>query len=557
MRASGKEFVAWLQNPPLMAVALVAGLGLGSPVGAQDEPAAPPETAADAASSAAAAGIEAAEPDTGAAATEPGPGEATAALEPPAGDEPAAAENPASLPAEAPQATTQDAANAPAADLDLTPSKDGADPPAAVAGITGGDAGVAATGTATGDEPADAESGESAPAEADQASAEGAAPAASASDPIREYLDAIERTEALNSAYSSELADLYLGLGQHHLERQEYDEARKAFMRGQQIVRVNNGLYAPEQTYYMFSLADIESRMGESDIAEEILRNIYTINARAFGHASADMLPVLSQMLNWYTARNQLYGSGSRYGNMVKAERITSEMAHIIENINGLAHPDTARIYRRLGQLNFHLADELTRYGYEDAPTVSFSSSLSSRSSGATPSVKTHFTQGRDAFTKFAESVNQDASRTPLERADAYAQLGDWYLVFDKPRTAGETYARAFDILQEVDRSRKLVDDYFGAPKPLDFMDIPQYNPEVQQELAGELLEVSMTITRNGRVRDLEILQMPGDLDEEQERQLRKELSGLRFRPRVVAGLPETTDHFVWQYPTSPGQTGP
>jgi len=94
------------------------------------------------------------------------------------------------------------------------------------------------------------------------------------SDPVRDYLDAIERTEAQSSAYSSELSDLYLGLGQHHLDRQEFDEARKAFLRGLQITRVNNGLYATEQTHFMFSIADIESRMGELAAAEEIYTEI-------------------------------------------------------------------------------------------------------------------------------------------------------------------------------------------------------------------------------------------------------------------------------------------
>ena len=156
------------------------------------------------------------------------------------------------------------------------------------------------------------------------------------------------------------------------------------------------------------------------------------------------------------------------------------------------------------------------------------------------------------ASAKFSESVYQDASRTPLDRAEAIAQLADWHLVFDKSQAAAGHYERAFYVLQEGAPESPLVEEYFDTPRPLNFMDIPQYDPQVQQDLAGETLEVSMTVTKGGQVRNLEILQIPDDLDKEQARMVRRELLGLRFRPRVVAGMPEHTDQFVWQYPTNP-----
>ena len=45
------------------------------------------------------------------------------------------------------------------------------------------------------------------------------------SDPVEDYLDAIDRVEADYSAYSTELSDLYLGLGRSLLTNEEYQKA--------------------------------------------------------------------------------------------------------------------------------------------------------------------------------------------------------------------------------------------------------------------------------------------------------------------------------------------
>lgn len=71
-------------------------------------------------------------------------------------------------------------------------------------------------------------------------------------DQVNDYLIAIDRAEANSNAYSPDLADLYMGLGQALLQRQVYEDAKEAFQQGMQIVRVNFGLNSPEQTSYLF-----------------------------------------------------------------------------------------------------------------------------------------------------------------------------------------------------------------------------------------------------------------------------------------------------------------
>jgi tetratricopeptide (TPR) repeat protein len=378
-------------------------------------------------------------------------------------------------------------------------------------------------------------------------------------DPVGDYLNAIDRTESLSSAYSEELSDLYLGLGRSHLERQEFEEARAAFLRGMQVLRVNYGLNSPEQTNFLFPIADIESLQGNFSAADEVLQNIYLINARSMGTDNPELMPVLNRMLNWYEQRHRMLPPENRYSNMVKVERLTAKIASLVEADKGLSHPDTAAIYRRVGQMHYFMASHLNRYGYSGDEGLAFASWAQLNSSALPPSLRTHYSLGTAAYAKFVDSVNQDENRSALERADALAQLGDWHMVFDKTQTAGESYREAFAVLQQEMPDEALTEEYFGQPKPLHFMNSGSFASEEPpaEEKPRDSVEVSMTVTRVGKIRDIEILKSPDYLDEDQLKKAERNLSAYRFRPRVVAGEPEQTEAFIWHFPVKQQKVAP
>jgi TolA-binding protein len=388
----------------------------------------------------------------------------------------------------------------------------------------------------------------SAPCLADENAANHVAP----TEAVGNYLDAIELAEAQYSAYSIELADLYLGLGQSLLEREEYDGARKAFQQGMQIVRVNFGLNSTDQTPYLFSLADIESRVGNGAVADEMLQYIYLINARTVGDNHPDMLPVLDQMLSWYLQRIAPDYSPERYAGLTKAELITSKMAEIVELDKGLGHPDTAQLYRRAGQLNYYLIEYLSRM---EAPRQTGSSFLSvgsapnaSRLDQQNPMVR-YFREGTNAFTKFGDSVSQNENRTSLEQAEAIAQLGDWYLALSKPQAANKIYQQAYKVLAASKDSQQLIQSFFGQPTPLRFLNEEPYLSNMQDNDSANELEVSVTVTSSGRIRDIEILNLPENMEKDRLRKnIKKRLSGMRFRPRLDDGQPVDSEGFILRY---------
>ncbi len=369
-------------------------------------------------------------------------------------------------------------------------------------------------------------------------------------DSVGRYTDAIDLAEAEFSAYSMELADLYLGLGQSLMDLEKYDESRKAFQHGMQIVRVNFGLNSPDQTNYLFSLADIEDQVGDLALADKILQNVYLINARTFGEDHPDMLPVLDKMLSWYLKSIATHPADRPYGGLAKAERITNKMAEIVELDKGLSHPDTANLYRRVGELNYHLAHLWSSAELPASSGFTFSTegSTSSNRPPQRSTIELHFKEGTNAFTKLADSVNQNEDLTPWAKAESVAQLGDWYLTFGRTHTAGEIYQRAYRFLEASDSDDQLAKTFFERPTPVRFLNNSPLSPNIPESSGENELNISMTITKGGKVQDVKILNPPDHVGKPWLTEIKKSVVSLRFRPKMVDGRVVKSKGFILHY---------
>jgi len=134
--------------------------------------------------------------------------------------------------------------------------------------------------------------------------------------------------------------------------------------------------------------------------------------------------------------------------------------------------------------------------------------------------------------------------------ADALADLGDWYMVFDKPRRARGLYEDAYRILANSPDYAHLADEFMKDPKPMHFISTPEPGfldgaPPNLQELK---LEVTMTVTSRGDVRTVEILNPPEDMSEDDQWQIKKQLQETPFRPAMQEGEVVSTKEFLWNY---------
>ena len=400
------------------------------------------------------------------------------------------------------------------------------------------------------------------------ASAQSTVPDFRESDPVTDYLDAIDVAEAELSAYSLELSDLYLGLGKSHLAKQEYPQARQAFQRGMQIERVNFGLNSLSQTPYLMSIAEAESFLGNWDESHKALENLYLINSQAYGARDPRMLPVLNELLDWYLNTYSDRSTHGGYQNLVISEKLGTRMQSILDQTNDLNDPAAPGMYRKLSHLHYFISSHIKTHGEPSESGFTFNASTTASSSKSTSHM--HYRRGKRALQKVVEALELQGDTPIQEQANAIAELGDWYLVFGQRASANQAYKMAYDFIGESEQPEQLQEELFGTAKLIEFTDIngrvdlpekavtdaepvgssePHRDELAQQEAPEETaldkttvdekpMEISMAIASSGVPRNIEIINPPADLDKNLRRAIFKDLRAQRYRPKLAAGAP-------------------
>ena len=417
-------------------------------------------------------------------------------------------------------------------------------------------------------------------------------------DAVNYYLDAIDDAEAANGAYSTNLAELYQGLGNSMLEQQNLEDAKEAFQQVIQIVRVNYGLDSPLQTDYLFQVANIEHITGENEAVDELLDTIYSINAEHYGKLDPDMLPVLRQLLAWYEKNRPMDTEPFNYSDIKQTSQLYFQIAMITELDKGLGNPETTAIYRDIGQTQWHIVKLLL--GIDSL--IQSRNSLAQDSASGAVFANAHARVAKEAFSKVVVSVARDPESSFLEVAEALAQLGDWDLVSGKSNSAAETYEAAYQIIVQNSDSIALADEYFSQPVLVRFMNrqlipvgqdppnaILNSNPVARplsnslqavasqereltspatleegeavtdsQALAvpmadyaglpnqNQVINMALTITKAGRPIKVNVVNHPPQLTDDFVRRVKKQLSGTWFRPRLENGIPVKAKNFTW-----------
>ena len=376
-------------------------------------------------------------------------------------------------------------------------------------------------------------------------------------DPAEEYLEAVERIEADRGPYDMELSDLYLGLGQKLIDAGEYEKARDAFHRGVLVQRVNLGPNSPEQTNHLYMLANIESALGEFEAADKAINNIYHINSKHYGEDSAEMLPVLKRMFEWYNVTRPIKSEFVAFPDLLRNIELTAEIVRISEETYGERHPNVATAYRRLGEANFraimYLMDEEMFPDMDRYRPVSLDAMNGSDPESFT--MGEFYRDGRLAFRLFQETIEADPSTTLVEYADSLAIMGDWFLLIEKYRHARNFYEAGYQVLAAVENQPELAEEFMKEPQPMPiFADpLPDTKGNEDSEFQVRSVDVSMTVTSLGNLRQIEFPNASEELSKDELKRIRRELLKIPFRPAMKDGEVVTTKEFNWRYRVVPG----
>ena len=129
-------------------------------------------------------------------------------------------------------------------------------------------------------------------------------------------------------------------------------------------------------------------------------------------------------------------------------------------------------------------------------------------------------------------------------------RLGDWYMVFDRSRRSRNLYEEAYAVLARNPEYAEQARAFMNQPAPMHFIPRPEPGfvdkaPVPVKEMDPE---ISMTVTSQGSVRDIEILNAPEDMLEDDLWQIKKQVQETPFRPAMQDGEVVTTKDYVWNY---------
>jgi len=364
-------------------------------------------------------------------------------------------------------------------------------------------------------------------------------------DAIEDYLTAIDGLEAKHGAYSSQLSDLYLGLGTSYASKTEYSDALAAFQRGMQIERVNFGLNSLSQTPYLTSIADTESNLGNQEKSLKALNQVYQISAKNYGGADSRMVPVINSLIDWHMNIYFQQRPKVGYNNLVMSERLANEMHSILDGNVSLDHADGSSYYRRIADLHYIIADHITKHGEPSETGFTVSTGPDSRRRSEARTSYRHFHRGKAALERVVQATIEQDNSTAYDQASMIADLGDWYLLFGQKLSAIKTYQLADETLDSDENAENSRQSLFGSPKIIEFGIKKQNQDSIPSENESMSVQVSMLISESGVASGFDLTNELDSLTDNEMKLLKKYFRGKRFRPHFVERPPQESTLIV------------
>lgn len=378
---------------------------------------------------------------------------------------------------------------------------------------------------------------------------------------LNNYLDEIERVETEFGAYGSGLAEQLSGLGEAYQTIGRHDDAIEVFKRAAHINRINEGLYNLNQVPIMEHMIDSLVARGQWQEANERRQYLYWLYKRNYGQWDPRMLPIMDSLSNWYLnvyAMNRNNGSASM---LMDAYELFNDSVKIINDTYGEHDLRKANALRGLTISNWYFNTFQYVEPRDDfANNVSYSQKEAIDRGQRLPTyISNSYVRGKAAITELVDLYASSPDAPPGSHASAMVELGDWYMLFNKWRSAIDTYQDAQNILldSDSDEVRRQIDKLFNRPVALPDLPLLETtnNAGSESEVVGDVEEiaqdyvlVSFDVTRFGSARNIDILESVPENSIRNRTRVKNALKYAKFRPRFVDGQPVLTEHVTQRY---------
>jgi len=378
--------------------------------------------------------------------------------------------------------------------------------------------------------------------------------ASDANDPryIRDqYVREVESLQAQYGAYNSELAEALQGLGEAQQRLGKHTDAIDTLKQSAHITRINEGLFTPAVMPMLNALVESYAHLGDWEAVDDQHHFMMEVNGANYGWNDERMLPILDRLTRWHM--------------FAFFEAVSPEPSHHLHMARSLFSAASRVIELNFGRYDLRLAKQLRGRRIADY----YLASIMADEAESQQRLERMQNIGRDENFRFAQGTrtisqgylsglrssrhvvdiyeNNDSAR-PEEVAEAMAELGDWYLRFNKRQSAITTYLDAYNLLSENAETIAIRDQMFGRPKVLDFAaDYSDYLTPAGKDLATGYVLLELDLSKTGFVSRARFIEEKPAQPSMRRRALR-ELRSRRFRPRFENGAPVATSALKYRY---------
>lgn len=372
---------------------------------------------------------------------------------------------------------------------------------------------------------------------------------------IREYSENVDSLEGFGGVWDSGLTEQLASIGGLEQQQGNHIGAIEAFDRAVHINRISNGLYTLDQIPMVEEMVESYLALGDWENTDLYNNYLFFVQQKAYGTNDPRIIPVLDRLASWNMQAFNI-GYGAALGvRLSSAQMLFSTAVRMVEVHFGRDDERFTRYLRNLAISAYqvsrypHYTMEVDRPEYRNDQEV-LRQKLNER--------KSIFPQGYNIGVVALQNIISYQSTKPYntyEIAEAITHLADWFLMFDRRRTADDFYLQAWELLASEENGDELIKKLFGQVVVLPtFIEDPRNlkmssgDAKSRNTLSHAYADISLDVTEAGSPRNIEILSEETEENAYRLSQLRREIRASTFRPMLVEGKLERTDGQLFRY---------
>ncbi|MEX2525839.1 MAG: energy transducer TonB [Gammaproteobacteria bacterium] len=378
---------------------------------------------------------------------------------------------------------------------------------------------------------------------------------------IERYRRRVDQLQAEHGAYHAQLSEALLSLGLSLSALDNHTEAADSFRTALHISRINHGLHSMEQLPYLELLIQENSIVNNLEELHKNYQYLYWLHKRNYGDNDPRLLPVISRAARWHLDNYRTTPAISPYTQLRNAEDLYNKAIDIIETHYGEQDPRLIDPLYELALSHYYtavMADREEEFKIESEFRVSTRADYYEEDSAIDRILESYY-KGKQALDRIVEiheahgeESEADAELSPRSHAVALTYLGDWNMLFDRPRSAVDKYSQAYALLEGNGAGNETLQNIFGNPQRLPTIALPdqrQAQPEESRERDDlPYAIVAFDVLSNGRVRNIRVIEAKPEDNVRVVRTARRLVAGTKFRPRFEDGKPVTTTDVNMKY---------